>query len=61
MYLLASVNEALKHKLSKELPRGARVITLDFQVSGWKPVKVVGARGGWQSTVYYYVIGESDR
>lgn len=61
MYLLASVNESLKHKLSKELPKGARVISLDFQVSGWRPVKVVGARGGWQSTVYYYVIGESDR
>jgi len=61
MYLLASVNEALKPKLSKELPKGARVITLDFQIPGWKPVKIVGSRGGWQSTIYYYVIGESDR
>ncbi|MCX8196347.1 MAG: class I SAM-dependent methyltransferase [Acidilobaceae archaeon] len=61
MYLLGSVNDALKPKLMKELAPGTRVISLDFQVPGWKPVKVVGNRSGWQSTVYYYVIGESDR
>jgi len=61
MYLLASVNEALKPKLLKELAPGTRVITLDFQIPGWKPVKVFGNRSGWQSTIYYYIIGESDR
>ncbi|MDM7275683.1 MAG: class I SAM-dependent methyltransferase [Thermoprotei archaeon] len=61
MYLLASVNEALKPKLSKELAPGTRIISLDFQVPGWKPLKIVGSKSGWQSTVYYYVIGESDR
>ncbi|MCX8165578.1 MAG: class I SAM-dependent methyltransferase [Acidilobaceae archaeon] len=61
MYLLGSVNDALKPKLSRDLAPGTRVVTLDFQVPGWKPVKTVGNRSGWQSTVYYYVIGESDR
>ena len=60
MYLLTSVNEALKPKLKKELKPGTRVVTLDFQIPGWRPVKVVGDRSGWQRTLYVYVIGESD-
>ncbi|MEM0340384.1 MAG: class I SAM-dependent methyltransferase [Acidilobaceae archaeon] len=61
IYLLTSVNDALKPKLSKELKPGSRVVSLDFQIPGWKPVKVSGFRTGWQSTMYYYVVGESDR
>lgn len=60
MYLLTSVNEALKPKLKQELKPGTRVVTLDFQIPGWKPVKVIGDRGGWQRTLYVYVIGDSD-
>lgn len=60
MYLLTSVNESLKPKLHKELRPGARVVTLDFQIPGWRPVEVLGDRSGWQSTVYVYVIGKSD-
>ncbi len=60
MYLLTSVNEALKPKLSKELKPGARVATLDFMIPGWKPVKVLGG-SGWQRRVYLYVIGVSDK
>lgn len=61
MYLLTSVNEALKPKLEKELKPGTRVVTLDFQIPGWRPVRIVGERAGWQKTVYVYVIGESNR
>ncbi len=61
MYLLTSVNEALKPKLKQELKPGTRVVTLDFQISGWKPVKVIGDKLGWQKTLYVYVIGESDK
>ncbi|MEB3851048.1 MAG: methyltransferase domain-containing protein [Desulfurococcales archaeon] len=60
MYLLTSINEALKPKLSRELPEGARVATLDFPVPGWRPVKTLGDPG-WQRRVYLYVIGVSDR
>ncbi len=60
MYLLTSVNEQLKPKLERELKEGARVVTLDFQVPGWKPVRTVGG-SGWQRTLYVYVIGESNR
>ena len=59
MYLLTSINEALKPKLSRELPKGARVVTLDFPIPGWKPVETLGGPG-WQRKVYLYIIGESD-
>jgi precorrin-6B methylase 2 len=60
MYLLTSVNEALKPKLKQELKPGTRVVTLDFQIPGWKPIKIVGDKLGWQKTLYVYVIGVSD-
>ncbi len=56
MYLLTSVNELLKPKLEKELRPGARIVTLDFQIPGWKPVKKIGS-GGWQKAVYLYIKG----
>ena len=59
MYLLTSVNERLKPKLERELRPGARVVTLDFAIPKWKPVRVLG-EGGWQRTVYVYVIGKSN-
>jgi len=61
MYLLTSVNEALKPKLERELREGARIITLDFQIPGWKPVEILGEKAGWQRTLYVYVIGKSNR
>lgn len=61
MYLLTSVNEALKPKLERELREGARVISLDFQIPGWKPVEILGEKAGWQRTLYIYVIGKSNR
>ena len=60
LYLLTSVNERLKPKLERELRPGARVVTLDFHVPGWRPVKVYGDGVGWQRTIYVYVIGESN-
>jgi len=61
MYLLTSINEALKPKLEKELKPGTRVVTLDFPISGWKPVKVVETSGVWQRKIYLYIIGESNK
>jgi hypothetical protein len=60
MYLLTSVNERLKPKLEKELRPGTRVVSLDFSIPGWKPVRVLGDGVGWQRTIYVYVIGESN-
>ncbi|MCE4604289.1 MAG: class I SAM-dependent methyltransferase [Aeropyrum sp.] len=60
MYLLTSVNESLRPKLGRELKEGARIVTLDFPIPGWKPVRVETATSGWQRSLYLYVKGVSD-
>ncbi len=57
LYLLTSVNERLRPKLEKELKPGARVVSHDFEVLGWKPVKVEDLYEEWRShRIYLYVI-----
>ncbi len=61
MYLLTRVNEALRPKLERELKPGTRVITLDFEVPGWRPVHVEKHyTDGLERTIYLYVKGVSD-
>ncbi len=61
MYLLRSVNDLLKPKLKSELKKGTRVISLDFEISGWKEVKVLRVSSPARIGTYYlYVIGVSD-
>lgn len=40
LYLETSSNEMLRPNLEKYLKNGARVVSHDFEVRGWKPVKV---------------------
>jgi SAM-dependent methyltransferase len=40
LYLITEANDQLKPKLEKELKAGARVVSLEFKVRGWKPSKV---------------------
>jgi len=55
LYLLTSVNEKLKPKFEKELKRGARVVSHDFEVVGWKPLKVESVYDQWRShRIYLY-------
>ena len=42
LYLLTSANEKLKPNLEKYLKKGARVISHDFEVPGWKADKTEG-------------------
>ena len=61
MYLLTRVNESLRPKLERELRLGARVVTLDFEVPGWKPVHVERHHtGGLERIIYLYIRGVSD-
>jgi predicted RNA methylase len=57
LYLLTSVNEHLRPKLEKQLRPGARVVSHDFQVPGWKAEKTVEviSNNGLSHTVYLYV------
>ncbi len=40
LYLTTSANEKVKPKLEAELKKGARVVSHDYEIIGWKPVKV---------------------
>ncbi|KUO87484.1 MAG: RNA methyltransferase [Thermoproteus sp. JCHS_4] len=57
MYLLTSVNERLKPKLEKELRPGTRVVSHDFEVSGWRPMVIEEVYEEWRShKIYLYKI-----
>jgi predicted RNA methylase len=40
LYLTTSANERVKPKMEAELKVGVRVVSHDYEVVGWKPVKV---------------------
>jgi len=40
LYLTTSANEKVKPKLETELRQGVRVVSHDYEIIGWKPVKV---------------------
>jgi predicted RNA methylase len=40
LYLMTLSNDKLRPKLERELKPGARVVSLNYQVRGWKPVRV---------------------
>lgn len=57
LYLLTSVNEKLRPKLEKELRPGARVVSHDFEVPGWRPVRVEEVYDSWTThKIYVYRI-----
>jgi len=39
LYLMTEANEALRPKLERELKPGARVVSLEFKIKGWKPAR----------------------
>jgi tRNA A58 N-methylase Trm61 len=41
LYLTTSANEKIRPKLDAELKRGVRIVSHDYEVVGWKPLKVV--------------------
>jgi predicted RNA methylase len=40
LYLTTSANEKIKPKLEAELKNGVRIVSHDYEIVGWKPVKV---------------------
>ncbi len=66
LYLLQRANKILKPNLERYLKHGARVISHDFEMPGWKPVRVVSVNdsgyygfnnknyGTFDSTIYVY-------
>ena len=52
LFLTSEGNKTLKPKLEKELKPGGRVVSLDYKISGWKPIKVKGF--WWFQKIYLY-------
>ena len=40
LYLTTSANTKIKPKLESELKPGARVVSHDYEIVGWKPIKI---------------------
>ena len=40
LYLTTSANEKIKPKLERDLKRGARVVSHDYEVVGWRPERI---------------------
>jgi tRNA A58 N-methylase Trm61 len=59
LYLTTSANDKVKPKLESELKKGARVVSHDYEVLGWRPIKIdnfcENPRLGYPShTIYVY-------
>ena len=59
MYLNSQFNLELRPRLEKSLKPGARVISHDYSVPGWKPVRVERIEGRQGHVVYLYEIPAS--
>lgn len=49
LYLLTSSNEKVKPNLEHYLKQGARVVSHDFEIPGWKPMIVKEVKETWGS------------
>ena len=57
LYLLTTVNEKLRPKLEKELRPGARVVSHDFEIVGWKPKASKSINESYRShKIYLYQV-----
>lgn len=58
LYLTIDLNSQLKPKLESELRKGTRVVSHQFEVPGWRPVRVEGMADffGQPHRLYLYVI-----
>jgi len=55
LYLLTSSNELLRPRLERSLKHGARVVSHDFEIREWNPIRVVQAEAhGRIHSIYVY-------
>jgi predicted RNA methylase len=59
LYLLTSSNERLRPELEKQLRPTTRVVSHDFEIHGWKPIKVERLIvEGRPHIIYLYSVGQ---
>jgi len=57
LFLLTSVNKMLRPKLERELRRGTRVVSHEFEIPGWDPAETyLFSDGVINHRVYLYVV-----
>ena len=57
MWFLTNSNERLRPNLEKHLKTGARVVSNEFPIRGWKPTELIQVRvGKMDHTIYVYEI-----
>jgi ubiquinone/menaquinone biosynthesis C-methylase UbiE len=62
LYLLTSSNDRLKPILERDLKSGARVVSNDFEIPGWKPAQVLKVKTDTGThTIYLYQVGSKKR
>lgn len=59
LYLTTSANDKIRPKLEAELKKGTRIVSHDYEILGWKPIKIdnfcENPRLGYPShTIYVY-------
>jgi len=54
IYLATPLNEQLRPHLEKYLKPGARVVSHDYAIPGWKPAKVDKTEGNHSHLIYLY-------
>jgi predicted RNA methylase len=60
MFFLTSSNERMKPNLEKYLKPGARVVSNQFPITGWKAMEVVHLKSGSMNhSIYVYEIGRT--
>jgi protein-L-isoaspartate O-methyltransferase len=60
MFFLTTSNERLKPNLEKYLKPGARVVSNEFPIRGWRPTEVVHVKNGsMDHSIYVYRIGKN--
>jgi SAM-dependent methyltransferase len=56
MYLLPEVNLMIRPNIWKQMKPGSRVVSHDFNMGDWKPLKTVSIKDGsdWEHTLYLW-------
>lgn len=61
LYLLTESNSKLRPNLERYLKPGARVVSHDFEIRGWKPVRVEEVNAHRRNhRIYVYQVGKRD-
>lgn len=62
MYLLPEVNLMIRPNIWKQMKPGSRVVSHDFDMGDWKPLKVDHMKDGsaWEHTIYFWRVEAKD-